>query len=558
MRNLFLSLCLLMGTTCASEAQVPHIKVHNKVLHHINPKLFGQFLERASWGEPGPEGIVEENGQLPEDVMELLQRLSPPLIRFPGGTDVDHIDWMDMIDNAPGRNAKERPITTGQFGGNISNRYGYHEYFETRDRLGCETIIVINLLDGLIERKPLEEAARHSAGLVAYCNAKLGSPLPDGMPNWPEIRTKNGHPAPFNAEFIQLGNEWWCGKFQKMVLKLCEGDKDKLAQRFITTLHAYIKAIRAVDPDVPLIIDAKMPARFEGKVLSDPFIKQHVKYACLHAYGPMGKPPFTRNGQNIPDDEISHEDIHWRLSSMPGAYNEQGTNLGIAGPRIDMALELGYRIAATEWNWNGWGFDKYKKSHGFDWHDAASIGTASMWQALMNQGDVIELATQSLLLGCGWDIAAIKYNARDSKNITPIHFGAQGQTSLFYKDHHGDRVCQVTQSNITTRQTTLGITYCKEGSYTKNLEALATRDDQKLYVHVVHREPISSTPIHIDLSDYSIAQQGIHWALLPNNNDHDSAYRFLHEQKSNLPRQGSLLKLQLPPSSIHCFEFQLR
>ena len=34
------------------------ITVSDKVLHEIDPRLFGQFMERPSWGEIGPEAAV--------------------------------------------------------------------------------------------------------------------------------------------------------------------------------------------------------------------------------------------------------------------------------------------------------------------------------------------------------------------------------------------------------------------------------------------------------------------------------------------------------------------
>ena len=47
----------------------------------------------------------------------------------------------------------------------------------------------------------------HIAGLVAYCNAPLGAKLPKGMPDWPAVRAKNGHPEPYNVRIWEIGNE---------------------------------------------------------------------------------------------------------------------------------------------------------------------------------------------------------------------------------------------------------------------------------------------------------------------------------------------------------------
>ena len=49
------------------------------------------------------------------------------MIRFPGGTDVDFMDWCDMIDNVPGQ-PPERPVSTGHRGHEVTNYFGYDEF----------------------------------------------------------------------------------------------------------------------------------------------------------------------------------------------------------------------------------------------------------------------------------------------------------------------------------------------------------------------------------------------------------------------------------------------
>ncbi|MCK4299907.1 MAG: hypothetical protein KAX80_10265, partial [Planctomycetes bacterium] len=69
--------------------------VKDKVIHRIDRRLFGQFMERPSWGrEIGPEAaLVPGTRRLQPEVIRLLQEMSIPILRFPGGTDVDYLDW---------------------------------------------------------------------------------------------------------------------------------------------------------------------------------------------------------------------------------------------------------------------------------------------------------------------------------------------------------------------------------------------------------------------------------------------------------------------------------
>ena len=73
--------------------------------------------------------------------------------------------------------------------------------------MGAEPIIVVNFSQACQGSKPLGEAALEVSGLVAYCNAKQGAKLPSGMPDWPAVRAKNGHPEPYGVKYWQIGNE---------------------------------------------------------------------------------------------------------------------------------------------------------------------------------------------------------------------------------------------------------------------------------------------------------------------------------------------------------------
>lgn len=106
----------------------------------VNQRLFGHFLERASWGEPGPEGSLQQGTrQIQPDAVELMKQMQIPLLRFPGGTDVDYVDWRDLISNVPGR-SPERPVTIGHSGQAITNQFGLDEYFQLRDLVMQKTL----------------------------------------------------------------------------------------------------------------------------------------------------------------------------------------------------------------------------------------------------------------------------------------------------------------------------------------------------------------------------------------------------------------------------------
>jgi len=115
------------------------VKVRNHVLHEIDSRLFGQFMERPSWGgEIGPEGsLIPGTHELRREAKRLIRDMQIPIARFPGGTDVDYIDWLDMIDNVPGRPGG-RPITIGHTGNRVSNHFGYDEFLRLCEEIEME------------------------------------------------------------------------------------------------------------------------------------------------------------------------------------------------------------------------------------------------------------------------------------------------------------------------------------------------------------------------------------------------------------------------------------
>ena len=54
-----LTLVVAWPAVAGSPAELIHVKVHARVLHQIDTRLFGQFMEKASWGsEIGSETAV--------------------------------------------------------------------------------------------------------------------------------------------------------------------------------------------------------------------------------------------------------------------------------------------------------------------------------------------------------------------------------------------------------------------------------------------------------------------------------------------------------------------
>ncbi len=486
-------------------AATARLIIHDEVANRVDTRLFGQFFERASFGDWGPEAVVDpQTGRLPERILEMLQAMEIPVVRFPGGTDIDYIDWREMIDNVPGREGP-RPKTAGFGGGQITNRFGYDEYFAVRDQMGWQTILVVNLLDGLAKKRPLAEAAQLAAGLVAYVNAAPGTKLPEGMPDWPAVRAKNGRVEPFGIQYVQIGNEMYLKRVRDAVQAASGLEGEALARWYVEVLTAYIRAIRAVDPEIPIIVDHWILPGQWRTILSDPYIRRNVRYLAQHKYTPGPSNQISRDEVPVDTSSWSQAQWWWVWATMPGEYDEAGQNISF-GSSLASLDELGYRLAATEWNWNGWNWRDL--GAGLEAPAAAGIGVAGWLHGMMRRGDRIDLATQSMLLGVSWPFAAV---FADREGAGEPYFSPQGAATNFYRKHHGDRRLRSTLQGVKILPQPYRVGWGQPLERVALLDVLVTACDGAVFIHAINRDFDRDLPLEIDFSALGfLAATGVH------------------------------------------------
>ncbi|MGF1485213.1 MAG: hypothetical protein ACFBZ8_12720 [Opitutales bacterium] len=589
--SLLLATAILSPAMPAAHAQGVALTIGDAPQHALDPRLFGQFLEKASWGEPGPEAVLPEGQQeLPENVLEHLEAMQIPLIRFPGGSDIKVLDWTDWISNAPNRENPERPVSLGMRGDQIGNRFGLDEYFLLRDRLGCETMLVVNLHDALYKEKTIEEAARHAAGMVAYCNARQGEIDTDTMPDWPAIRAQNGHSEPFNAEFFQIGNEtffFWPPKPAK-AKELGLTTLEAQAEHYIQCVVAIADAMRAVDSSIQLVLDGPRQASHDEdasrralffQVVADPRVRERFEYLAYHSYAATGSPyvqayarpekgpvesyddagwwSFRLSGQVYKQDAVEASALWYTWTARPGYIGLQGLNQGI-GPIADFARGLGYKVACTEWNFNHWSLPKREDGLQFEW--AGALGCAGYLHGMIRQGDVIKLGAQSMLLGVSWGIAALYY---DADHDPQVRLNSRGWITGFYARHAGTEVVPITYES--TARVALDTRYpdgwgWPEGASLAVVDAVATQDETHLILHLINRHFDEAQSLTITLPE-AVAETlpATAWHHLVTG-DIKKSFRngLAHEETTHeLSLTENPIQLTLPPRSLSAIKIPL-
>jgi len=554
----FVTLCLVIGL-CQSEVIASSkqkedsasvsFSIKKKVIHKINPRIFGQFMERPSWGEIGIEGgLIPGTGNIQPQVLRLLKEMEIPVIRFPGGTDVDFMDWRDMVDNIPNR-TPQRPISTGHLKHKISNNFGYDEFLQFCEEEDAEAILVVNFRDGLLKKKTLKQAAMHAASLVAYCNAPIGANLPEGMYDWPALRAKNGRARPYKVKYFQIGNETWA-----FIKNLKEMMPNTAPRYYAECVNVYIEAMRSVDPSIEIIVDghdANLSGIFEElhKQTAD-----KVSYFATHFYTPWGISKVLENNREVPVEKLSAEEI-WRAWLAVTWFNDNGQSI-INHPGINAARRSGYKVAVTEWNWNGW-WRRREPEPALNSSFAKGLGAAGYLHAFMRAADVIELGCQSMLVGNSWGIHAIK---ADVEAKIPPYYMPAGQITMFYSQHHGEELLALESSGVPTYKQPYRMGGIGPKEKVAYVDALATADHKLVYFHAINRSFENPIDVTVDISALGrLKRHALHHILQGRLND---------RPKQNEPRQigqitkrdiffnGKKLKITLPNRSISCIEFK--
>ena len=473
------------------------LRVTHEVLHPVNKRLFGQFLEKPSWGgETGPEAaLLPGTRQLDPRVEEMMRSMEIPIVRFPGGTDVDYLDWRDMVTDAHGPGTGRPNSVSRRHKGkeqSITNAFGYDEYFQLAGRLGWESILVVNLRDGLLTDKSPEAAAEHAAALLAYC-AGDAKTVPEALRQWPELRAANGHPEPYPVEYVQIGNEaWWSEQMRK---KHGEG----WIKVWADTIERYIGALRGISPGIKIIVDA-YPLEISEELSRR---KAGVDLYALHRYYPQAiKALFDADGNPLSPEKVTPGQIWDSL-----VHSAEADESGLAQRQdkaIDQARKLGFKLAMTEWNLNGW-WAVAERRDLWPGSGASGLGAAYMLQSMLRSADVIEVGTQSMLVGKSWGIAGIRVS---SDGVAPPVFAPSAEVTTLYRKHHGDRRLRVhyeTELAKWTPEVFFNKAYrVTEGALT--VDVVATRDEENLYLHMLNTDFEHPRRIRVQLEDLPVVE----------------------------------------------------
>jgi alpha-N-arabinofuranosidase len=160
--------------------------IQGQFAEHLGRNIYGGF-----WVEPGLN--VPKQGRIRMDIVQALQKIHVPNLRWPGGCFADTYHWHDGVGPAA-----QRPKMLNLWWGNTleDNSFGTHEFLELCSLLGTEPYLAANVGSGTVQEM---------SNWMEYLNSNEDTPLV-------QERKKNGHAEPYHVSWWGIGNEsWGCG-----------------------------------------------------------------------------------------------------------------------------------------------------------------------------------------------------------------------------------------------------------------------------------------------------------------------------------------------------------
>lgn len=179
------------------------------------------------------------NGLRP-DLAAKLVALHPKFVRFPGGC---FVEGQQSPDNAFHWERTIGPIEERSghwnvnWGYRTSDGMGFDEYLQLAEDLNAKPLFVVNVglwHGGLTPVDSLQPWIDEALGALEYANGPVTS-------KYGALRAKNGHPAPYNIEYLEIGNE------------NNQDDPSQQSDRYYERFKKFKDAILAKYPDIHLI-----------------------------------------------------------------------------------------------------------------------------------------------------------------------------------------------------------------------------------------------------------------------------------------------------------------
>ena len=426
------------------------------VLDPIDPRIYGQNIEHM--GRQVLGGLVAEPGSTAPhdgrgfrlDVQEAIRNLRPALLRWPGGCFADSYHWKDGI------GANRPTVPNRMWGGFLigklfgsppfplgpleDNRFGTDEFMSLCRAVGAEPSLTASLGG---------DDPEEAADWVAYIRDRYGA---GAVPAW------------------SVGNEQW----NIVEPNGCVNRPGKYVDRF----HRFARAMRGADPHIQLVAsggDAFSFSRWNTEIIRG--IGPAMDFLSMHLYLPGWIPLRSRVGRST--------GAYHAIAAAGMFLEEQIVQIEETAQRL---IGRSLPIALDEWNILGplsRFTDPYRSLR-------EAIGVAGILHAFHRQARHVKTAAMFAMINSA---APPILTTRDSLVRTPIHHVLRMYRALSGKAC----VRTVTECPSVDAPALLNLPARKAVPL---LDVSATRDEDRLTVFVINRDPGEHHEARIEVAGF--------------------------------------------------------
>jgi len=490
-----------------------NIKVNpERVLGKRDKMIYGQFIEhfhrQIYGGIVDPSSPFSDDNGFRRDVMEALKKITPSIIRWPGGCFVSSYHWRDGVGERVAAYDKAWRVEE-------PNTFGTDEFIQYCKLLDCEPYICTNGGTG---------TAQEMSDWVEYCN------LPHEGQHAKQ-RIKNGSKEPYRVKYWSIGNEnygaWEIGA--------------KTATEWSYLVREAAKMMKRVDPTIELSAAALPDVNWNLALLER--AGESLDWISIHEYWDF---------PSLTNELASYEQVMALTSRLDTSIK-----------KVEGILEAtGYsdkiKISFDEWNLRGWyhpyvhpvmSADKEKYLTSRDKNDdnstytmADTIFTGCFLNTLLRHSNTVKMANYSPAV----NTRGLIYTHQDGLVLR----GTYHVFDLFV-NRMGEEVIDLWQQESPEIEVfgRDGESYC-----VSQLDVVATRKDEGgVAVSIINKHPEKAIEVTISCE----CDESANWKLYTINGSGIDDYNDI-ERPDNIKithkkveSKEGLIQLQIPPHSVN-------
>lgn len=433
------------------------LKIDLQEKHVISPYLYMQFMEPLGTCDASVDAAWDFTERKWYDaVVDKVRFLAPTMIRF-GGCFASYYHWKEGV----GPQSNRVPMLNYCWNGMYYNQVGTHEIIDFCRRVKAEPLLVVNMeSDGRdVWAHPKNDTCRlgtaeEAAEWVDYCNNPNNA-----------LRRAHGITEPYGVKYWQIGNE---------TSYFADGYKIDTA---VEVTKRFAAAMRKADPHIVLTAwgDSRRNTRPQDVTWCQKMSQVNdVELLAFHHHFNSGLPDSPLTGTKYRDDfEATWAHMMHAHKSLEIHIDEMRAYCG------------NKRLAMTECHYALPGRNRCEVLSSW----AAGVSYARCHNVIMRNSDILDIATMADFFGNVWQVNAVMIPTPIGS--ASVYLQPVGAVMRLFGHYQGKHALNV--------------------SCNGNIDAVASKTGNKLFIHAANTDMHASQDLRIDLNGVHIADTRMHY-----------------------------------------------